>query len=72
MKKIIKNAIQCKICGDIIESTDRHQYVKCKCGACAVDGGHDYLRRSFTCEECYIELAVTEDISSEKEEPEDK
>ena len=72
MKKIIKNAIQCKICGDIIESTDRHQYVKCKCGACAVDGGHDYVRRSFTYEECYIELAVTEDISSEKEEPEDK
>lgn len=24
MRKIIKNAIQCKLCGEIIESTDRH------------------------------------------------
>ena len=29
MRKIIKNAIQCKLCGEIIESTDRHQYVTC-------------------------------------------
>ena len=43
MRKIIKNAIQCRLCGDVIESTDRHNYVECKCGACAVDGGHDYL-----------------------------
>ena len=47
MRKIIKNAIQCKLCGEIIESTYRHEYVECKCGSCAVDGGHDYLRRSF-------------------------
>lgn len=46
MKKIIKNAIRCKLCGEVIESTDRHNYVECKCGACAVDGGHDYLRRT--------------------------
>jgi len=52
MRKIIKNAIQCKLCGDIIESTDRHQYVTCKCGACAVDGGHDYLRRCFKDKSC--------------------
>ena len=55
MRKIIKNAIQCKLCGDIIESTDRHDYVECKCGACAVDGGHDYLRRSFKSKDCYLE-----------------
>ena len=59
MRKIIKNAIQCKLCGEIIESTDRHQYVTCKCGACAVDGGHDYLRRSFVDKESYIDLSVT-------------
>ena len=41
MKKIIKNAIQCKLCGDIIESTYRHQYISCKCGACAVDGAQE-------------------------------
>ena len=59
MRKIIKNAIQCKLCGEIIESTDRHQYVTCKCGACAVDGGHDYLRKSFVDKESYIDLSVT-------------
>ena len=62
MKKIIKNSIQCKLCGDIIESTDRHNYVECKCGACAVDGGYDYLRRSFKEKDCYIELSKTEDV----------
>lgn len=50
--KILKNAVQCKVCGEIIESKHRHDFVVCKCfresdGAkgCAVDGGHDYLRR---------------------------
>jgi len=61
MRIIIKNAIQCKLCGDIIESTDRHDYVECKCGACAVDGGHDYLRRSFKSKDCYIDLSITEE-----------
>ena len=45
--KIIRNAIQCKRCGDIIESKHVHDFVTCKCGACSVDGGHDYLRRCF-------------------------
>ena len=62
MRKIVKNAIQCKLCGEVIESTDRHNYVECKCGACAVDGGHDYLRRSFKEKDCYIDLSVTEEI----------
>ena len=44
--KIIKNAIQCKKCGDIIESKYTHDFKFCSCGACAVDGGHVYLRRS--------------------------
>ncbi len=59
MRKIIKNTIQCKLCGEIIESTDRHQYVTCKCGSCAVDGGHDYLRRSFKDKHCYTDMSVT-------------
>ena len=67
MRKIIKNAIQCKLCGEIIESTYRHEYVTCKCGACAVDGGHDYLRRSFRDNACYIDLSVTEVVSDKNE-----
>lgn len=66
MRKIIKNIIQCKLCGEIIESTDRHQYVTCKCGACAVDGGHDYLRRSFRDKDCYTDLSVTVPLTEYK------
>lgn len=62
MRKITKNAIQCKLCGDIIESKYRHDYVECKCGACAVDGGHDYLRRCFKEKDCYIELSESKVI----------
>lgn len=42
---IVRNAIRCNKCGDEIESKYRNDYVWCSCGACAVDGGHDYLRR---------------------------
>ena len=42
---IIRNMIQCKKCGDIIESVTVHDFKTCSCGACSVDGGHDYLRR---------------------------
>ena len=62
MRRIIKNSIQCKLCGDIIESKHRHDLVKCKCGACAVDGGHDYLRRCCKNKDDVIELSVTEEV----------
>lgn len=42
---IIRNMIRCKKCGDIIESESIHDFKFCKCGAVAVDGGKDYLRR---------------------------
>lgn len=45
MTKIIHNKIRCNKCGDIIESKSVHDFVWCSCKACAVDGGHDYLRR---------------------------
>ena len=61
MRKIIKNAIQCKLCGEVIESKHRHDYVQCKCGACAVDGGHEYLRRSYKSKDCYTDLSITEE-----------
>lgn len=44
--RIIHNKIKCKKCGDIIESTSVHDFKFCSCGACAVDGGHDYLKRT--------------------------
>lgn len=44
--EIYVNRIRCLKCNDIIESKHRHDYVSCKCGACSVDGGHDYLKRT--------------------------
>lgn len=43
-KKLVRNAIKCLKCGDVIESKHRHDWVQCSCGACFVDGGHDYMR----------------------------
>ena len=59
--KIIRNAIRCNLGGEEIESDYRHDYVRCSCGACAVDGGHDYLRRTFRDKDCYTELSVVEE-----------
>ena len=70
MPRIIKNAIRCKKCGDIIESKTVHDFKFCSCGSCAVDGGHAYLRR---CghrgdwdELSDLEWEEPEDISSEE------
>ena len=60
MSRIVKNCIKCKKCGDVIESKHRHDFVWCKCGAVAVDGGREYLRRVGGLE--YIE-----DLSEEEE-----
>ena len=65
MRKIIKNAIQCKLCGDIIESTRTHEYVECSCGSCAVDGGHEYLRWLFKAQDCYVDLSITVPVDEE-------
>lgn len=45
MQKILKNKIRCNKCFDEIESTHTHDFKFCKCGAVAVDGGLDYIRR---------------------------
>ncbi len=59
-KKIICNKIQCRKCKDIIESKTVHDFKFCKCGAVAVDGGKDYLRRLGYPEDI-IELSVVEE-----------
>lgn len=42
---IVQNAVICKKCNDFIVSKTVHNYVTCSCGAVAVDGGQEYLRR---------------------------
>ena len=54
---ILKNAIQCKICGDVIESTSVHDFKTCSCGSCSVDGGHDYLRRCAKSLDDFVDLS---------------
>ena len=43
-KRINRNIIRCKKCGDIIESKSVHDFQVCSCGSCYVDGGHEYIR----------------------------
>lgn len=45
-KKIIKNRIRYKHCGDVIESKSTHDFKFCSCGKVAIDGGRSYLKRS--------------------------
>lgn len=61
MSKIIRNAIQCNHCGDIIESEFTHDYKCCVCGAVAVDGGLDYLRRVYMFDGDYTDLSEFEE-----------
>lgn len=66
MKRIIRNAIQCKHCGEIIESRNVHDFKTCKCGKVFVDGGHEYLRRGYTnsAEEDFIDLSETIEVEN--------
>ena len=59
-EEIIRNKIKCKKCGDIIESKSTNDYKKCSCGAVAVDGGAEYLKRIGN-ENDYIELSISKD-----------
>ena len=57
---IIRNAIQCKKCGEIIESVSSHDFKTCSCGTCSVDGGYDYLRRCANALDDFIDLSETQ------------
>lgn len=61
--RIVKNAIFCATCKQEIESKHEHDMVICPGGHVAVDGGHEYLKRSFFAEDGkyfgYEERSVT-------------
>jgi hypothetical protein len=56
---IIRNSAKCAKCEYEVESKHRHDYAQCKCGAIAVDGGHDYLRRAGSPED-FIDTSIIE------------
>lgn len=59
-EEIISNKIKCKKCEDIIESKSTNDLKRCSCGAVAVDGGTEYLKRIGN-ENDYIELSISKD-----------
>ena len=64
---VLTNKAQCKLCGDIIESTNNHDYVSCRCGEISVDGGKSYLKRSAKDINNIIELSDTYDEAYESQ-----
>lgn len=56
------NRVRCRKCGDILESKHRHDFVRCGCGAIAVDGGHEYIRRIGHAEDIEL-LPINEPIN---------
>jgi hypothetical protein len=64
--KIVENKAKCLKCGDVIESIDRHNYVQCSCGNISVDGGLDYLKRSYRDGmDTWIDLSISEPIEED-------
>jgi len=57
---IIYNKAKCFKCASVVESKHVHDLVWCQCGAIAVDGGKEYLKRVGRPED-YIELSITAD-----------
>ena len=41
----MRDRIQCRECGDVIESKNTHDFVWCACRSVAVDGGPEYKKR---------------------------
>lgn len=66
--KIIENKAKCLLCGNVIESVNRHDYVTCSCGNISVDGGKDYLRRCFVGDrDTWIDLSISEEVQPDGE-----
>ena len=71
-RKILKNAIRCKICGEVVESKTTHDFEACKCyresdGAKGsfCDGGTSYLRHGGD-PDTYESLCITRPYTEEE------
>lgn len=60
--RIKPNKIQCKKCGDIIESIDVNDLKYCSCKSVAVDGGTEYMKRIGNIND-YIELSYVRKLA---------
>lgn len=55
--RYLSNRAKCLICGEIIESTHRHDFKWCSCRNVAVDGGLDYLKRCFNKMDSWVDMS---------------
>jgi len=60
-KKLTRNALQCLVCNDIIESTHVHDFKTCSCGNLSVDGGLEYCKISYKENNSWINLTEYEE-----------
>lgn len=56
-RRLTRNAGKCAKCGDVIESTHRHDFRHCKCGAIFIDGGLAYQRYGWMDAGDFIDMA---------------
>jgi hypothetical protein len=45
-RHLVRNQAKCLLCGDVLVSRFRHDFVTCSCGGLSVDGGQAYTRRA--------------------------
>jgi len=51
-----QKGMHCPDCEDVIYSVNRHDYRRCSCGKCMVDGGKDYFRTNMAGQIVVIDL----------------
>lgn len=59
-RRLVRNALRCNGCQDVIESKHGHDFVSCGCGALFVDGGLSYRRVGWTEGVTYDDLSEWE------------
>lgn len=50
--------IRCPECGESIWSRHRHDMRWCSCGYCAIDGGREYIKVSFSGDKVPMDVMV--------------
>lgn len=65
MKKIIRNAVTCNNCGDMLRSKELYDYRVCSCRSVKISGGFNRLDR-FSPEANYTEQSLFWEIKEDK------
>lgn len=65
MFRIIRNMVQCKGCGEILNSITHKSRITCQCGKVTIGGGLDSIQRlPNICADSYIEMSVIVDSNN--------